>query len=109
MLELVHQGVLPLHEVANLMAHRVATVFDIPNRGYIRPGYQADLTLVHPHDIWTVERHQLLYKCGWSPFEGVSFRSQIKGTWVNGVHVFDGQSIQTTPGNHAGQRLTFKR
>lgn len=109
MLELVHQGVLPLHEVANLMAHRVATVFDIPNRGYIRPGYQADLTLVHPHDIWTVERHQLLYKCGWSPFEGVSFRSQIKGTWVNGVHVFDGQSIQTTPGSHAGQRLTFKR
>ena len=52
MLELVHQGVLPIHEVVNLMAHRVATVFDIPNRGYIRPGYQADLTLVSPNSLW---------------------------------------------------------
>ena len=109
MLELVHQGVLPIHEVVNLMAHRVATVFDIPNRGYIRPGYQADLTLVSPNSLWTVERQDLLYKCGWSPFEGTAFKSRIAGTWVNGVHVFDGQSIQTTQGNHAGQRLTFDR
>jgi len=109
MLELVHQGVLPIHEVANLMAHRVATVFDIPDRGYIRPGYQADLTLVHPNAIWTVERRDLLYKCGWSPFEGTAFRSRVKGTWVNGTHVFDGHSVQTSQGNHAGQRLTFAR
>jgi dihydroorotase len=109
MLELVHQGVLKVHDVANLMSHRVATAFQISHRGYIRPGYQADLVLVQPDAKWTVSREGMLYKCQWSPFEGVSFRSRIAGTWVNGVHVYDGQRIATTAGNHAGQRLTFER
>ena len=109
MLELVHQGVLQVHDVANLMSHRVATAFEISRRGYIRPGYQADLGLVQPDAEWTVSREGLLYKCQWSPFEGVSFRSRVAGTWVNGVHVYDGQRVSTTTGNHAGQRLTFER
>ena len=109
MLELVHQGVLQVHDVANLMSHRVATAFEISRRGYIRPGYQADLVLVQPDAEWTVSREGLLYKCQWSPFEGVSFRSRVAGTWVNGVHVYDGQRVSTTTGNHAGQRLTFER
>lgn len=109
MLELVHQGVLQVHDVANLMSHRVATAFKISRRGYIRPGYQADLVLVQPDAKWTVSREGLLYKCQWSPFEGVSFRSRVAGTWVNGVHVYDGQRVSTTTGNHAGQRLTFER
>lgn len=109
MLELVHQGVLPVESVANLMAHRVADLFEIEGRGYIRPGYQADLVLVDPNDPWTVRRSNILYKCGWSPFEGTRFTSRIRGTWVNGVHVYNGDAVLTEHGNHAGQRLAFNR
>ncbi|MFZ9054428.1 MAG: dihydroorotase [Flavobacteriales bacterium] len=109
MLEMVHQGVLPVEDVVNLMAHRVADLFDIEGRGYIRPGYQADLVLVDPNDSWTVSKSNILYKCGWSPFEGAAFKSRIRGTWVNGVQVYDGDRVLTEPGNHAGQRLTFNR
>jgi len=108
-LEMVHQGVLPVEDVVNLMAHRVADLFDIEGRGYIRPGYQADLVLVDPNDSWTVSKSNILYKCGWSPFEGTAFKSRIRGTWVNGVQVYDGDRVLTEPGNHAGQRLTFNR
>ena len=109
MLEMVHQGVLPVEDVVNLMAHRVADLFDIEGRGYIRPGYQADLVLVDPNESWTVSKSNILYKCGWSPFEGAAFKSRIRGTWVNGVQVYDGDRVLTEPGNHAGQRLTFNR
>ena len=109
MLEMVHQGVLPVEDVVNLMAHRVADLFDIEGRGYIRPGYQADLVLVDPNDSWTVSKSNILYKCGWSPFEGTAFKSRIRGTWVNGMQVYDGDRVLTEPGNHAGQRLTFNR
>ena len=109
MLEMVHQGVLPVEDVVNLMAHRVADLFDIEGRGYIRPGYQADLVLVDPNDSWTVSKSNILYKCGWSPFEGTAFKSRIRGTWVNGVQVYDGDRVLTEPGNQAGQRLTFNR
>lgn len=109
MLELVHQGVLHVEEVAHLMAHQVATAFQISNRGYIRPGYQADLVLVDPSNPWTVNRSGLLYKCGWSPFEGTQFQSRVIGTWVNGIQVYDGVRVTTTAGNHAGQRLMFDR
>jgi dihydroorotase len=109
MLEMVHQGLLPVEDVVNLMAHRVADLFDIEGRGYIRPGYQADLVLVDPNDSWTVSKSNILYKCGWSPFEGTAFKSRIRGTWVNGVQVYDGDHVLTEPGNHAGQRLTFNR
>lgn len=109
MLELVHQGVLSVEEVVNLMAHRVADLFDIEGRGYIRAGYQADLVLVDPNDRWTVNKSNILYKCGWSPFEGTAFKSRIRGTWVNGIQVYDGERVLTDHGNHAGQRLTFNR
>ena len=109
MLELVHQGVLSVEEVVNLMAHRVADLFDIEGRGYIRAGYQADLVLVDPNDRWTVNKSNILYKCGWSPFEGTAFKSRVRGTWVNGIQVYDGERVLTDHGNHAGQRLTFNR
>jgi dihydroorotase len=109
MLELVHQGVLPVEEVVNLMAHRVADMFDMTDRGYIRAGHKADLVLVDPNDPWKVTKSNILYKCGWSPFEGSTFRSRIRGTWVNGVQVYDGECILTEHGNHAGERLAFNR
>lgn len=105
MLELVHQGVLPVTRVAELMAHRVAELFRIEDRGYIAPGQWADLVLVEPHAPWEVTRSGLLYKCGWSPFEGAVFTSRIRETWVNGVRVWDGEKICGA----AGQRLTFAR
>ena len=109
MLEMVHQGVLPVEEVVNLMAHRVADLFDITDRGYIRAGHKADLVLVDPNDPWKVTKSNILYKCGWSPFEGSAFKSRIRGTWVNGVQVYNGEHILTEHGNHAGERLAFNR
>ena len=105
MLEMVHQGVLPVEEVVNLMAHRVADLFDISDRGYIRTGQKADLVLVDPNDPWKVTKSNILYKCGWSPFEGNTFKSRIRGTWVNGIQVYNGECILTEHGNHAGERL----
>jgi dihydroorotase len=109
MLELVHQGVLTVEKVVDLMAHRVAELFEIKGRGYIREGYKADLVLVNPDAEWTVTGENIMYKCGWSPFTGQSFKSHVTGTWVNGVRVWDGTQVLTENGNHAGERLQFDR
>lgn len=109
MLEMVHQGVLSVEKVADLMAHKVAQLFDINDRGYIREGYKADLVLVNPDGNWTVTGENIMYKCGWSPFQGSSFKSYVTGTWVNGVHVWNGTDILTERGSHAGERLSFDR
>ena len=109
MLDLVHDGLLPVEKVADLMAHRVARLFRIEDRGFIRPGMKADLVVVSPNDPWTVREDNVMSKCGWSPFRGHTFKSRIRETWVNGTRVWDGRRICTTPGNHAGQRLLFNR
>lgn len=109
MLEMVREGWIGVERVVELMAHRPARLFRIPNRGYIRPGYAADLVLVDPTAETVVRREGLLYKCGWSPFEGTTFHSRIEGTWVNGVQVWDGERILTENGGHAGKRLMFDR
>ena len=67
MLDLVHDGLLPVEKVADLMAHRVARLFRMSDRGFIRPGMKADLVLVHPNDPWTVREDNIMSKCGWSP------------------------------------------
>ncbi len=105
-LEMVHQGVLALEDVPQLMSHNVARCFDIPNRGYVRPGYKADLVLVDPQQEWTVSKSNILYKCGWSPFEGDQFTSKVASTWVNGNLVFDGE--QVIEGTR-GERMIFDR
>lgn len=109
MLEMVREGWIGVERVVDLMAHRPARLFRIPNRGYIRAGYAADLVLVDPAAETTVRREGLLYKCGWSPFEGTTFHSRIEGTWVNGVRVWDGERVLTSHGSHAGERLVFNR
>ncbi|MEC7654013.1 MAG: dihydroorotase [Bacteroidota bacterium] len=109
MLELVHQGVITVEKVIDLMCHRVSELFEIKDRGYIREGYKADLVLVNPDANWIVTGENILYKCGWSPFTGYEFKSHITGTWVNGVRVWDGVNILTEEGNHAGERLEFNR
>jgi dihydroorotase len=81
-------------------------MFQINKRGYLREGYHADMVLVNLNDPWTVDKSNLLYKCGWSPFEGTTFRSRVVSTWVNGKLVYDKGSIIEAG---AGQRLEFDR
>ncbi|HTM71414.1 MAG TPA: dihydroorotase, partial [Luteimonas sp.] len=74
-------------------------------RGFLREGYFADLALIDDVPL-TVRREDVLSKCGWSPFEGMTFRSRIASTWVNGVLAWDGAKLVGTPN---GQRLRFDR
>lgn len=106
MLELHEQGKISLEKIAEKMAHAVADCFQIEKRGYIREGYFADLVLVDLHDPWTVDKSNIYYKCGWSPFEGITFHSKITHTFVNGNLVYDNGHF-----NHSekGQRLLFER
>ena len=66
------------------MAHMPAELFRIDRRGYIRPGYYADIVLIDPEQTWTVSKENILYKCGWSPFEGYTFHHGVWKTFVNG-------------------------
>lgn len=107
----VAQGWLELTDIPRLTAHRVAELFDIPDRGYLRAGFAADFVLVDPNSPWTVTESGILSKCGWSPFTGDRFSARVAGTWVNGIQVWDGENIvEPTDGmSHAGRRLTFSR
>jgi dihydroorotase len=89
MLQLVKEGVFSLEQIVEKMCHAPAQLFRIEKRGYIREGYFADLVLVDINKSWTVTTDNILYKCGWSPFENYTFDSTVIGTWVNGIRVFD--------------------
>jgi len=106
MLELYHKGKISLEKIAEKMAHAVADCFQIEKRGYIREGYFADLVLVDLKASWTVEESNILYKCGWSPFDGLTFHSKITHTLVNGNLVYDNGKFDE---RKKGQRLLFER
>lgn len=106
MLEKSKEGLISLEKVVEKMAHAPAVLFEIEDRGYIREGYFADLVLVDPNVQTTVTRDTLLYKCGWSPFEGTTFSHSIDSTFVNGKCVYKSGKIQEVG---SGSRLTFKR
>ena len=92
MLELAMEGRFTYEKVVDKMAHKPAELFHIDRRGYIRPGYYADLVLIDPNKTWTVSKENILTKCGWSPFEGYTFHHAVDTTWVNGEVVWkDGQ------------------
>lgn len=104
-LELVHEGKLDIARVVQKFAHAPAQLFDVAERGFLREGYFADLVLVEDTPF-TVKREDILSKCGWSPFEGTTFRSRIASTWINGELAWDGSAIVGAPN---GQRLAFDR
>jgi dihydroorotase len=104
MFDLYHAGKITLPRIAELMAHNVAVLFRVKNRGYIREGYQADLVLVNPAKPYKVAKTNILYKCGWSPFEGHTFRSSIEKTFVNGHLVYDSGKFDESK---FGSRLLF--
>ena len=104
MLELFHEGKISLEKIVEKMSHAVADCFRIESRGFIREGYFADLVVVDMDNYWTVEKENLLYKCGWSPLEGQTFKSKILQTYVNGHLVYDHGHIDE---DYRGQRMTF--
>ena len=105
-LERVFDGVLTLERVAEAVTHAPATLFDVHERGYLREGFHADLVLVDPNRPHTVIADEVLSKCGWTPFEGYTFRSSIAATFVNGHLAWhDGQLDDSV----RGQRLEFAR
>jgi dihydroorotase len=106
MLELWHRKIFTLEKIVQMMAHNPAILFNIRNRGFIREGYYADLCLINPSGTWTVSRENLLYKCGWSPFEDITFHSKVSKTIVNGTIVYDEGEINN---DYRGKRLTFDR
>ena len=106
MLELWHRKIFSLEKIIEMMCHNPAVLFNIRKRGFIRSGYQADLCLVDPSAQWTVSKDNLLYKCGWSPFEGATFQSKVVKTIVNGTIVYDDGRINE---DYRGQRLMFDR
>ena len=106
MLEFYHQKKITLEKIAEKMSHAVAECFEIEKRGFIRPGYFADLVLVDLNSATVVDKNSLYYKCKWSPFEGYTFKSKICATFVNGVQVYDGDKFDE---GTKGMRLLFNR
>lgn len=106
MLEFVKLGRISIEKVVEKMSHAPATCFSIAERGYIREGYFADLVLVDMNTTTEVRKDNILYKCGWSPFEGHRFPAAITHTLVNGEIVYESGIVNT---NVRGKQLTFDR
>lgn len=106
MIQFHKQGKISLEKIAEKMCHNVADLFKIKNRGYIREGYYADLALVNLNKSQTVDKSNILYKCGWSPLEGYTFNSVVEKTFVNGNLVYDlGKFNESSK----GERLLFNK
>lgn len=106
MFEAFHQGKISIEKIVEKMAHNPAKLFKIEKRGFIREGYFADLAIVNAGQPWNVRKENILYKCGWSPFEGYSFKSRITHTFVNGELVYQNGKVKDI---RKGQRLLFNR
>jgi dihydroorotase len=106
MLEFYQRKKISLEKIVQKMAHNPAILFQISRRGFIREGYFADLVLVDLNRAWTVDKSNILAKCGWSPFEGTPFKSSITHTFVSGHLAYeDGKFNESLK----GERLTFDR
>jgi len=106
MLAFVKQKKISIEKVVEKMCHNPAVCFKVENRGFIREGYFADLVMVNLDNPWEVNKDNILYKCGWSPFEGETFNAQITHTFVNGHIAYEYGNFDET---QRGMRLTFDR
>jgi dihydroorotase len=106
MLELYHQKIFSLETIIEKMCHNPAILFNIKDRGFLREGYKADICIVNPDNPWKVWYDNILYRCGWSPFSGITFRSKVEKTIVNGTLVYDDGKILES---YRGQQLAFVR
>jgi len=107
MLQLHHQEKISLEKIVEKMCHNPAILYQIEKRGFIRVGYKADLVLVDLNAPWAVQPSNTVYKCGWSPFDGVTFKSRITHTFVNGRLVY--KNFQFLPFAKGAEQLTFDR
>jgi dihydroorotase len=106
MLEKHLEGVISLEKIVEKMCHNPAKLFDIEKRGYIKEGYYADLAVVSLNDPWQVSKENIVYKCGWSPFEGSSFKARVTHTFVNGHLAYENGKLSD---KRNAKRLTFNR
>ncbi len=106
MLETVNEGKISIEKMVEKMCHNPAKIFKISKRGFIREGYNADLVIVDTNSQQSVSKENILYKCGWSPFEGTTFRSSITHTFVNGSLIYNNGIFNKSI---KGQRLKFER
>ena len=106
LMEMYHRGLISLEKIVEKTAHNPAILFQIKDRGYIRRGYKADLVLLDLQAPWTVNKENILYKCGWSPFEGQVFKSRVTHTFVNGVLAYENLKF---PNRSRGERISFNR
>lgn len=106
MLELVDNGVISIERLVELMAHNPARLFEVSQRGFLRPGYKADVVLVKPNSPWTVDKECIQSKCGWSPMEGHTFQWQVRTTICNGHIIYNNGAFDT---NSRGEALEFRK
>jgi dihydroorotase len=106
MFEAFHQGKISIEKIVEKMCHNPAKIFKIEKRGFIKVGYYADLVIVNSGLPWSVKKENILSKCGWSPFEGFTFKSRITHTLVNGELVYAAFKVKNI---RAGKRLLFER
>ncbi len=106
MFEAYHQKKISVEKIVEKMCHNPAKLFRIEKRGFIREGYYADLVIINPGLPWNVKKENILYKCGWSPFEGINFKSRITHTFVNGQLVYNNFKVKDV---RCGERLLFNR
>lgn len=106
MLEAHHQGKISIEKIVEKMCHNPSILFQVEKRGYIKEGFFADLVIADLNNPWTVNKGNILYKCGWSPFEGTTFKSRITHTFVNGSLVYHNSRFYD---KNAAKRLTFDR
>lgn len=105
MLEMSRRGIITVAKVVQKMCHAPADLFRVDRRGYIREGYYADLVLINPNENWVVSSDNIMYKCGWSPFEGREFSHKVVSTFVNGREVFNNGEVSF---NDKGCRIFFE-
>jgi len=104
MMELYHRGLFKIEKIVEKMCHNPSILYRIKSRGFIREGYKADICIVNPNEPWTAGSENILAKCGWSPFSGITFRSKVKMTIVNGTVVYNNGVINE---DYRGERLLF--
>lgn len=105
MLEMSRKGFISIEKVIQKMCHAPADLFRVVDRGYIRENYFADLVLIDPNSNWIVSPENILYKCGWSPFEGTEFSHKVHSTFVNGSLVYSHEKVSD---KYNSKRVTFK-
>ncbi|MDP5105147.1 MAG: dihydroorotase [Polaribacter sp.] len=105
-LEKVKEGVISIEKAVEKMSHNPAKLFQIEKRGFIKEGFYADLVLIDTNKPQTVSKENILYKCGWSPFEGTTFSSTITHTFVNGNLMYHNGIFND---EIKGKRITFNR